>query len=458
MFKYNAQRRWAATCEHSYRELVKKRNPQLLGSMRWTMDMEKSQGSIFVDTAGNEYLDAFMQISSIPLGYNNEELISAISERNVLKSVISRPAIGMFPPANLPDLLEKPLQAAPNGLSYLQGMMCGATAVENAIKNAFGHFGDRLRGGKPPTEEHYSSAMRSEAPGSPSVCALSFNGCFHGRTLGALSMTSSKATIKVDFPAFKWPRADFPQLRYPLHEHQAENEAEEARCLAHAEELFETQAKQGCPIAAVIIEPIQGEGGDRMASDQYFRKLTDIARKNGAAMIADEVQTGFGATGRWWASDYWEHPVDMLTFAKKAQAAGYYYNENFAANPNVRIFNTWNGEPLKLAMMSKCVEIVQRDQLLENVNHVGGVLKTGFEALESEFPELVSASRGRGLHLAFDMADGAKRDFVVSKSFEHGLLIGGSGDKSVRMRPALNFSEAEANKVLDVLRQVLKKL
>jgi len=233
------------------------------------MDIEKSQGSTFVDSQGKEYLDAFMQISSIPLGYNNEELISAISDKNVLRSIISRPAIGMFPPKNLPDLLENPLKAAPNGLKYMQTMMCGACSVENAIKNAFGHFGDKLRNGQAVSDLHYASALKSEAPGSPDVVALSFNGCFHGRTLGALSMTCSNAKIKVDFPAFKWPRVDFPQLKYPLHEHESENNAEEARCLAQAEEIFEIQNKKSAPIAAVIIEPIQGEGGDRMASDDY---------------------------------------------------------------------------------------------------------------------------------------------------------------------------------------------
>ena len=101
-------------------------------------------------------------------------------------------------------------------------------------------------------------------------------------------------------------------------------------------------------------------------------------------MIADEVQTGFGATGRWWASDYWEKPVDMVTFAKKAQAAGFFYGEEFSKNPNVRIFNTWNGEPLKLAMMGEVVKIVERDNLLENVNTVSKKLNANINSVVSE--------------------------------------------------------------------------
>merc|ERR1739848_940416 len=248
-----------------------------------------------------------------------------------------------------------------------------------------------MKRGGPPTPMHHQSCMDGLAPGSPPVTALSFRGCFHGRTFGSLSMTNSKSAIKVDMPAFEWPHAEFPQLKYPLEDYKAENAAEEARCLAQVEELLHKQLQLNCPVAAVISEPIQGEGGDRQASDDFFRKLIDLTRKYDASFIADEVQTGFGATGRWWACDYWEKDADIVCYAKKAQACGFFYTDQFAANPDTRIFNTWMGEPLKLIMMNKAIEVIERDDLLANVNNVGQHLRDGFADLANKSHGLLNS-------------------------------------------------------------------
>jgi 4-aminobutyrate aminotransferase/(S)-3-amino-2-methylpropionate transaminase len=444
-------------CSSNFKQDLADVNPQCAATMRWSFDTDKSQGTTLVDANGNKFLDAFMQISSIPLGYNNPDLKDAVRSDEAINFIVNRPAMGVFPPKQLPDLLRGPLSISPQGMDYVQTLMCGSCTVENALKSAFGRFAHLHRGG-PPTKLEHTSCMDGLAPGSPDVTAMSFRGCFHGRTFGSLSMTNSKSAIKVDMPAFQWPHCEFPQLKYPLEDHVQENAAEEARCLALAEEHLYTQQKIYRPVAAVICEPIQGEGGDRHASDDFFKKLINLTKKYNATFICDEVQTGMGATGRWWACDYWDTSADIVCYAKKSQACGYFYTEEFAPNPDTRIFNTWMGEPLKLIMMNKVIEVVERDQLLDNVNTVGAYLRQGFDDMMHKTGGMVNSGRGRGLYLAFDLATPEIRDQVVAKAFESGLLIGPCGAKSVRFRPSLTFSMEDAANTLDILDGVVGKL
>lgn len=158
---------------------------------------------------------------------------------------------------------------------------------------------------------------------------LSFKGGFHGRLFGSLSTTRSKAIHKLDIPAFDWPACSFPSRKYPLEDHQAENAEEEARCLRAVDETISTWEAKGRPVAAIIVEPIQSEGGDFHASPAFFRGLRELTKKRGVFMICDEVQTGVGATGTFWAHEKWgldaENAPDMVTFSKKAQASGFYH-------------------------------------------------------------------------------------------------------------------------------------
>jgi 4-aminobutyrate aminotransferase/(S)-3-amino-2-methylpropionate transaminase len=129
----------------------------------------------------------------------------------------------------------------------------------------------------------------------------------------------------MDIPAFNWPQADFPLLKYPLEEHTKENAEEEARCLAQVEDLIKTHPVK---VAGIIVEPVQAEGGDNWASAKFFQQLREITRKHGVAFIVDEVQTGVGPTGKFWAHEHWDlfSPPDVVTFSKKMQAAGFYHN------------------------------------------------------------------------------------------------------------------------------------
>jgi 4-aminobutyrate aminotransferase/(S)-3-amino-2-methylpropionate transaminase len=162
-------------------------------------------------------------------------------------------------------------------------------------------------------------------PGAPDLTVISFNGGFHGRLLGSLSTTRSKAIHKLDIPAFDWPSCPFPALQYPLEEHAAENAEEEKRCLKAVEDTITEQKAKGKPVAALIVEPILSEGGDLHASPTFFQGLRKITKEKGVFMICDEVQTGFGGTGTFWAHEKWglgaDNPPDMVTFSKKVSTA-----------------------------------------------------------------------------------------------------------------------------------------
>lgn len=207
-------------------------------------------------------------------------------------------------------------------------MMCGSCSNENAYKNLFISYRRKQRGENVDfTAEEKSSCLLNQPPGAPKLSILSFHGAFHGRTLGSLSTTHSNAIHKLDVPSFDWPIAHFPRYKYPLEENVRENQAEDAKCLAEVEDLIETYRKKGIPVAGIIVEPIQSEGGDNEGSPEFFQQLQRIAKKNGAGLLIDEVQTGGGPTGKFWCHQHFNlvSPPDVVTFSKKMQLGGYFH-------------------------------------------------------------------------------------------------------------------------------------
>ena len=175
------------------------------------------------------------------------------------------------------------------------------------------------------------------------MAILSFGKAFHGRMFGSLSTTHSKAIHKIDIPSFNWPSVPFPQLQYPLSDHTDSNRAEEQQCLADVESTIKNWHS---PVVAVVVEPIQSEGGDNHASPEFFRGLRELTKRLGVLMIVDEVQTGVGSTGTFWAHEKWGlkkgMEPDIVTFSKKFQAAGWYFHdEKLIPNKPYRQFNTW---------------------------------------------------------------------------------------------------------------------
>ncbi|KAJ5495433.1 4-aminobutyrate aminotransferase [Penicillium diatomitis] len=403
-------------------------------SLNMLADYHKSIGNYIADLDGNQLLDVYAQIASIPVGYNNPHLRQVSQSEEMITSLINRPALGNFPSSDWSHILRTGiLRAAPKGLNQVFTAMAGSDANETAYKAAFMYYRQLQRGGPEVdfTAEEIESSMNNQGPGSPQLSILSFKSAFHGRLFGSLSTTRSKPIHKMDIPAFDWPQATFPMLKYPLEEHVQENAAEEKRCLEEVERLIKEYHN---PVAAVMVEPIQSEGGDNHASPAFFQGLRDITKRNKVLFIVDEVQTG------------------------KAQTAGYYFG-NPALRPNkpYRQFNTWMGDPSRALIFRGIIEEIERHDLVENTRITGDYLYAGLERLAKQYPEHFQNLRGKnqGTFIAWDTP---KRDQFLAKAKTVGVNIGGSGAQAVRLRPMLIFQKHHADILLESIEKTINLL
>ncbi|KAI9741935.1 MAG: 4-aminobutyrate transaminase [Cirrosporium novae-zelandiae] len=417
----------------------------------------KSIGNYIADLDGNMLLDVYAQIASIPVGYSNPHLIETAKSPAMIDSLVNRPALGNFPRHDWAEILKTGLlKVAPKGCNQVFTAMSGSDANETAFKAAFMWRRRKDRGeGADFTEEELASTMLNKAPGSPDLSIMSFTHAFHGRLFGSLSTTRSKPIHKLDIPAFDWPKAPFPALKYPLEDHIEENNAEEKRCLEEVKKIIK---EFHSPVAAIIIEPVQSEGGDNHASPEFFKGLRQITRKHGVLMIVDEVQTGGGASGKFWAHSHWnmEDPPDMVTFSKKCQAAGYYFgNPELRPNKPYRQFNTWMGDPARAVLFRGIVEEVESKKLLDNVQKVGDYLYGGLEKLSKKYPGEIMNLRGKGQG-TFIAWDSPRRDEILKKAKTVGVNVGGCGPTAIRLRPMLVFQQHHADIFLDAMEKCIK--
>uniref|UniRef100_A0A673AID4 4-aminobutyrate aminotransferase n=1 Tax=Sphaeramia orbicularis TaxID=375764 RepID=A0A673AID4_9TELE len=375
---------------------------QNVGAVNFFCNYNESRGNYLVDVDGNRMLDLYTQISSIPLGYNHPALIKLMAHPDNLSTIVNRPALGILPPGNFPEkLMESLLSVAPSGMTRVQTMACGSCSNENAYKAMFIWYRNKERGHNTPSAEDLSSCMVNQGPGCPDLSILSFMGGFHGRTLGCLATTHSKAIHKVDVPSLDWPIAPFPKLKYPLEEFARENAQEEARCLEEAEDQIVKWRHKGKPVAGIVIEPIQAEGGDNHASPEFFKSLRNIARKP------------------------------------------------------YRIFNTWMGDPSKNLFLTEVLNVIRTENLLEEVTRSGKALLNGLYELQTQYPGILSRARGQGTFCAIDVCDDATRTSIILKARNKGVVLGGCGDRSIRFRPALVFKEYHVHLFLNIFNDVL---
>lgn len=427
------------------------------GAVHFFADYQNSSGNYILDADGNVLLDVYAQISSLPLGYNHEAIVKELTKKENAYILSNRPALGVIPPSTWPsDLMDFMDKIAPPGMGEVTTMACGSCANENAFKVAFIHHQNRKRGDRTTfNQDEIESCMLNASPGCPDLAILSFAGSFHGRTMGCLSSTRSKPIHKLDIPHFNWPVAPFPSLKYPLDdiENMKSNAEEEARCLQETENILATHSN----IAAIIIEPIQAEGGDNHASNDFFRKLRELAARKNVVFIVDEVQTGGGITGKMWGHEHWElsDPPDIVSFSKRTQVAGYFLKKqsNLRPRESYRIFNTWMGDPAKMLMCKAIMNTILDDKLLENVTITGQYLIDGLKILCDLHPTLLRDARGVGLFCAITAVNAEVRDNLITSMRNKGVESGGSGVATIRLRPPLIFTPTDAEIFLNILHE-----
>ncbi|XP_003385623.1 PREDICTED: 4-aminobutyrate aminotransferase, mitochondrial-like isoform X2 [Amphimedon queenslandica] len=431
-------------------------------SIAFFIDYEKSQGNFVSDADGNVLLDLFQQIGSLPLGYNHPSLLKAVESPATKLFLATRPALGVTPPMDYIDQLHSTLiSVAPSKLHYVQPKMCGTCANENALKTAFIWYRNKERGWKQVQTDsaEMMSAYNNQEPGIPKLSALSFTGGFHGRSIGCLSVTNSKPIYKLDVPMLNWPRATFPEYKYPLEHYEAENLAEDSRCLEEVEETI-YQHLHTAPVAAVIVEPIQSEGGDKHGSPYFFKGLQHLCKKYGAALIVDEVQTGGGGTGKMWAHQHWNllDPPDIITFAKKMFIGGFYCREGMLPNEPFRIQGTWMGDPSKMFILRAMLEEIKRENLLLLVEETGKVLLSGLKELQDHYPGMLHSARGKGTYCAISAKDTDTRNELIVALRQKGFSVWGCGSDSIRFRPALICLPRHVSLFLTGFEDVLKEM
>ncbi|KAG9477119.1 hypothetical protein GDO78_002493, partial [Eleutherodactylus coqui] len=395
------------------RELVKQLNGiQNADAVHFFCNYEESRGNYLVDADGNRMLDLYSQISSIPIGYNHPALIKVMQQPQNLSAFINRPALGILPPENFTEKLEESLLSiGPKGLTQIMTMSCGSCSNENAFKSIFMWYRNKERGNSKVTKEELESCMVNQFPGCPDYSILSFMGSFHGRTMGCLATTHSKAIHKLDIPSFDWPIAPFPRLKYPLEKFVKENKDEEAHCL----------------------------------------------EEHGCSFLVDEVQTGGGATGKFWAHEHWgmDDPADVVSFSKKMMTGGFFHKEELRPDAPYRIFNTWLGDPSKTLLLAEVLNVIKREDLLNNAVQAGKVLLDGILDFQSRYPHLVSRARGRGTFCSFDAPNDATRTKLITQARNKGIVLGGCGDRSIRFRPTLVFKDHHAHLFLNIFNDIL---
>jgi L-lysine 6-transaminase len=414
------------------------------------VDLEKSQGSWIYDArTGKRFLDFFTFFASGPVGLNHPKMLEPEFKERLLHAAINKPSSSDAYTVEMAEFVETFSRVAiPEYLPHLFLIEGGSAAVENALKVAF-DWKVRKNFVKGYTQERGQLVMH-------------FRYGFHGRNGYGLSLTNTDPNKTLYFPKFKeWPRIDSPFLHFPLNEENITQAlVDEDRALKQMKEAFTNNPDQ---ISSIIIEPIQGEGGDNHFSKRFLTTLRQLADENDALLIFDEVQTGVAITGKMWAHQHFVKP-DILTFGKKMQVCGLLASKRIdEVHDNVfmkssRINSTWGGNLVDMIRSQKYLEIIAEENLVENARIQGNYLLNELRILEKEFPSLVSNTRGLGLFCAFTVSEAQMRDVLKQKCYDEGLILIGCGDRSVRFRPALNITKDEIELGIKVIREQLKEL
>ncbi len=406
------------------------------------LDLERSQGSHLTTVQGKEILDCYSAFASLPVGWNHPRLCEPAFVAKLGRIAVNKPALSDTFTIEMAQMVETFYRVGiPADMPWLFFIDGGGLAVENTLKAAFDW---KVR--------KNLAAGRSE--GGSKI--LHFSECFHGRTGYTMSLTDSHDPRKtLYFPKFDWPKVPPPYLRFPVTADELGAVQErEAHTMAAIHRTFDENPHE---IAAIIIEPIQGEGGDHHFRPEFLAQLRAVCDERDALLIFDEVQTGIGATGTFWCWQGLGVTPDLVSFGKKTQVCGMYagprINEverNVFVEPS-RINSTFGGNLVDIVRFQRVLEIIEEDNLVDNAAKVGGIFLDALQELQHKYDSLVTNVRGRGLFLALDLPDAETRNRMVDICMEEGIFVLSCGASTLRLRPTLTFSEDDVDEAISKL-------
>lgn len=419
---------------------------QLADGYSFVLDLERSHGSWLVDgVTGKEYLDMFTCFASWPVGYNHPMMQEEAFSKKLLVAAENNPANSDLYTGMMAEFVDAfASKVTPDGYDHHFWVAGGALAVENAMKAAFDWKARKL-----------GLSVGGE---EPDLVVLHFKDAFHGRSGYTMTVTNTDPNKVALFPKFCWPRVSNPYCEFDLDGNISNDvAAAEAATMAEIDLAFEQFENR---IACILIEPMQGEGGDRHFRPEFLKELRRVADEREALLIFDEVQTGFFGSGKAWL---WEHKgvaPDIVSFSKKSQVGGLYANSRIdEVEDNVfakssRINSTWGGNLVDMVRCHRFIDIIEEESLADNIHARGEQLLQGLRSIAKETGAFHDV-RGIGSLIAFTMETGELRDKAVAAFQERGVLALTSGENSVRFRMPLVITSEEVDGALERINDAL---
>jgi len=421
----------------------------LVDGFKLVFDLARSQGSRFIDAAtGRELIDLYSFYASQPIGFNHPYFERLEVKADLLAAATIKVANADVYTVQYATFIQTFARVA--GLPpldryfFIEG---GALAVENALKAAMDwKVRKNLAAGR----------------GERGTEIIHFERAFHGRSGYTMSLTNTDPRKIAYFAKFPWPRVTSPSLDVSLPPGQRETAVAEKEKQA-LKQISDVLAQKAVDIAAIIIEPIQGEGGDNHFRGEFLRALRRICDEHEVLLIFDEIQSGLGITGKMWCCQHFGVLPDLLAFGKKVQVCGVMagprldeVGDNCFRLPS-RINSTWGGNFTDYVRSTHYLRIIEAERLVENARVQGERFRAGLEALARKYPA-IAAVRGRGLMLAFDLPNSAVRDAFWKGAYELGLLVVRCGERSIRLRPVLDVTDDVIEQALRIMDQQCRLL
>jgi L-lysine 6-transaminase len=415
------------------------------------MDLRRSRGSwLFDSRRGRNVLDFFTNFASVPIGYNHPKMDTPEFRDRIADAAVNKPANSDIYTTYMAEFVETFARlAVPPSLNkhmfFIEG---GSLGIENALKTAFDW---KIR-------KNFAKGHQSEK----GTQIMHLRECFHGRSGYTLSLTNTDPRKTQYFPKFDWPRIENPKIHFPATaDALADAERREQAALEQAKQFLHERKDD---IAAFIMEPIQGEGGDNHFRPEFFRAMRQLCDENDMLLILDEVQAGVGITGKMWAFQHFGIEPDLFCFGKKTQVCGFASSDRIMEladnvfTVSSRINSTWGGNLADMVRAQRYFEIIDEENLVDNAARVGAYFLGELERFQQEFPNLVSNVRGRALMAAFDLPSGDVRDAALKSFMAHDVMVLSSGSRSARFRPPLNLSMEEAAEGIRRMEKALQDL